>query len=249
VSALAIDRFDKYRPTFLEFTRFSIDNGRWRYQDSRLKGVNVVVKWWWLGQRFLSAHLGQTPSQTNSIDTHGNRLHNIPFTARWIIRELKLFIFIVPYKIAWSFTSTPSRFRVGWFLDMWITLHSEIINLSLRALVLGKAKTSRMYRQLAHDGDRVISPTCRPPLPPQKIFPVLLSVRCWVEPRAIVRPERLRYWSHRYSNPRPSGLNLLHHRITIGKDKGKGKAIPLQALTGPEGSRRLSLSGFVTIDT
>jgi hypothetical protein len=31
--------------------------------------------------------------------------------------------------------------------------------------------------------------------------------------------------------------------------KGKGKAIPLQALTGPEGSRRLRLPDFKTVDT
>jgi len=36
-----------------------------------------------------------------------------------------------------------------------------------------------------------------------------------------------------------------------GKDigKGKGKAIPLQAWTGPEGSRRLRLPDFKTIGT
>jgi len=31
--------------------------------------------------------------------------------------------------------------------------------------------------------------------------------------------------------------------------KAKGKAIPLQAWTGPEGSRRLRLPGFKTIGT
>jgi len=31
--------------------------------------------------------------------------------------------------------------------------------------------------------------------------------------------------------------------------KGKGKAIPLKAWTGPEGSRRLRLPDFKTIDT
>jgi hypothetical protein len=31
--------------------------------------------------------------------------------------------------------------------------------------------------------------------------------------------------------------------------KGKGKAIPLQPLTGPEGSRRLRLPDFKTIGT
>jgi hypothetical protein len=35
----------------------------------------------------------------------------------------------------------------------------------------------------------------------------------------------------------------------ILKGKGKGKAIPLQALTGPEGSRRLRLPDFKTIGT
>jgi hypothetical protein len=34
---------------------------------------------------------------------------------------------------------------------------------------------------------------------------------------------------------------------TTGTGKGKGKAIPLQALTGPEGSRRLRLPDFKTI--
>jgi hypothetical protein len=33
------------------------------------------------------------------------------------------------------------------------------------------------------------------------------------------------------------------------KGKGKGKAIPLQAWTGPEGSRRLRLPDSKTIDT
>jgi hypothetical protein len=34
-----------------------------------------------------------------------------------------------------------------------------------------------------------------------------------------------------------------------GEVKGKAKAIPLQALTDPEGSRRLRLPDFKTIDT
>jgi hypothetical protein len=33
------------------------------------------------------------------------------------------------------------------------------------------------------------------------------------------------------------------------KDKGKGKAIPLQTWTDPEGSRRLRLPDFKTIGT
>jgi hypothetical protein len=39
------------------------------------------------------------------------------------------------------------------------------------------------------------------------------------------------------------------NKINIGKDKGKGKAIPLQAWAGPECSRRLRFPDFKTIGT
>jgi hypothetical protein len=35
----------------------------------------------------------------------------------------------------------------------------------------------------------------------------------------------------------------------VSKGNGKGKAIPLQALTGPEGSRRLRLPNIKTVGT
>jgi hypothetical protein len=37
--------------------------------------------------------------------------------------------------------------------------------------------------------------------------------------------------------------------VALKKKIGKGKAIPLQALAGPEGSRRLGLPDFKTIGT
>jgi hypothetical protein len=61
---------------------------------------------------------------------------------------------------------------------------------------------SQIWRQSAHEGGKVVSPTHRPPLPPGKIS-VLISVRGWVDPRVIMRPEGLCQWK----NPMiPSGL-------------------------------------------
>jgi hypothetical protein len=48
-----------------------------------------------------------------------------------------------------------------------------------------------------------------------------------------------------------TGLTMKNYtRITANsKGKGKGTAIPLQAWTGPDGSRRLRLPDFKTIGT
>jgi hypothetical protein len=53
---------------------------------------------------------------------------------------------------------------------------------------------SQISRLSAHKSANVVNPTHRPPLPPQEIFLVLISVRVWVDPRAIVRPEGLSQW-------------------------------------------------------
>ena len=42
-----------------------------------------------------------------------------------------------------------------------------------------------------------------------------------------------------------TGLNEMLHRA-VQKGKGKGKAVPLQAWSGPEGSRKLRFPDFIT---
>ena len=44
-------------------------------------------------------------------------------------------------------------------------------------------------------------------------------------------------------------LRQTAERTNKGKSKGKGKAIPLQAWTGPEGSRKFRLPDFKTVGT
>jgi hypothetical protein len=70
---------------------------------------------------------------------------------------------------------------------------------------------SQISRQSVHEGVKVVSSTQRPPLPPGNIFLVLISVRGWVNSRAIVRPEGLCKWKIPMTQPgiKPATFRLV----------------------------------------
>jgi hypothetical protein len=53
---------------------------------------------------------------------------------------------------------------------------------------------SQILRQSAHEGSKYCQPYAPAAFTPQKLFVVLISVRGWVNPKAIVRPKRLCQW-------------------------------------------------------
>ena len=78
---------------------------------------------------------------------------------------------------------------------------------------------SHISWQLAHKDGKVVSPTHRPPT---EIFLVLISVRGWIDPRTIIRPEGLRQWKIPMTPSRiepatfrltAQCLNQLQHRV------------------------------------
>ena len=81
--------------------------------------------------------------------------------------------------------------------------------------MLQVVEVSKISRQLAHEGGKVISPTHRLPLPPQEISLVLIYVRGWVDPRAIIRTGGLRQWKFRItlSGIEPATFRLLEHCV------------------------------------
>jgi hypothetical protein len=84
----------------------------------------------------------------------------------------------------------------------WVWYISHLVNSKVQqslyrsgqALRVAEDWDFQISRQLLHEGDKVVSSIHRPPLPPQEIFLVLISVRGWVNPRAIVWPEGLCQW-------------------------------------------------------
>jgi len=70
---------------------------------------------------------------------------------------------------------------------------------------------SQISRQSTHESGNVDSLTHRPPLP-QEILLVLISVRNWDDPRAIVQPEGL---GQRKIRMTPSGIESVPYRLVV----------------------------------
>ena len=78
------------------------------------------------------------------------------------------------------------------------------------------------------------------------------NVQTFIMELPLLSSEYIKLWKWNQNVP-PKPLyiciKLYRHILEEIKGKGKDKAIPLQASTDPEGSRRLRLPGFKIIDT
>jgi len=106
---------------------------------------------------------------------------------------------------------------------------------------------SQISWQLAHEGGKVVSHTYRPPLHSQEIFLVLIPVRGWVNPRAVVWPEGLCQWKFQWHLDQPMTfrlvmqcLNRLCHRMPHDTEVLRKYSVPLP-LCPPRVQRGLTL--------
>ena len=99
---------------------------------------------------------------------------------------------------AWSFRfHLFARILIFYLPQLWFITVCRRLSYPIAGqdwpLGLQEVETPKIYRQSAHEGGKV-SPTYRSPLPHKVLSRVLISVRGWVGPGAVVRREGLRQW-------------------------------------------------------
>jgi len=84
------------------------------------------------------------------------------------------------------------------------------------------------------------------------VYELITNIEHWSNDNDIGKTEVFKekpfHNAHFFQHKSHADSNL-HHIMKISPFPGKGKAVPLQAWTGPEGSRRLRLPDFNTIGT
>jgi len=101
-------------------------------------------------------------------------------------------LFYILLKVSSSATCFHERYSVG--LNEGKKVKQSLYRPG-QALRVPQIWGAHISRQPAYEGGKVVSPTHRPPLPPRK-YSLLISVRGWVDPRAIVQPEGLCQWNN-----------------------------------------------------
>ena len=151
------------------------------------------------------------PPPNHFLKVHLNIVHpSLPGSSKWSLsfrvpnqNPIKIITFCSPFTktssilhfhIRYQWASARKATRQNLLPSLWVSfipLH-EGKGKSKATLV----KTLRVprgwgFQISAHEGGKVVSSTHRPPLLPQVIFLVLISVRGWVDPKATVRAEGL----------------------------------------------------------
>jgi hypothetical protein len=144
-----------------------------------------------------------------------------------------------------SFTNGGSSFLKGYnnFLGYYsVSKVNQSLYRSGQTLTVPGYSGSQISTQSAYECGKVVSPTQRPPLP-REVFLALTSIRSWVDPRIIMRPERLYQWKIIMipSGIEPATFRLVQQWITLLPNSMKSKNSDKMLLNSQEMRMKYSL--------